>query len=1062
MNRYRMQFLKICGLITSALLMVVVANAQSSETDSKDADAQNVSEKSFLVMKGRVVDASTKQGFAGARLTVVSEKISAMTEDDGAFEIKVPRKDVSFLVEAPGYQTQMVALKGRSELTVYMLKPVGKTAFYDDAVFSPNGFSSIADFSPNILTIDEDITARMAGHLRAITHSGIPGGGSAIFVNGLNSLNATAQPLYIVDGVIWQVQDGDASMHEGFFKNPLAVIDPNDVQKITVLKTGTSLYGAKGANGVVLIDTKRGVSMATSVAASMSIGYRSPFNSIPVMDADNYRVYASDVLSQKFSNSSAVDKYRFLDDDPSRSYYKSVHNNTDWLDLINRGAMMQNYGISVQGGDDIALYSLSLGYAQGDGNIKNTEFNRLNVRFNSDVKMSERLSMKFDIGFAQTIHDLRNDGIDSVSSPYYLALIKSPLYKEYLYTNSGNLSTRLSNVDELRVGNPLALINAGRGESKQYALNTVLRPSYTILPNKLEISALFAFVWNKLDENSFVPDYGTVEQSLYNEQGEIYGIGLNRVQDLMNRHTSVSAEARLDWNVVKNSVHNLDVYGGYRFFSDTYRSHYDNGYNVDDKTAQVKAAALNKYATGIDDSWKSMSWYANVDYAYLNRYLLNVTTALDGSSRFGTDANNALHMGGIAWGCFPSVSAGWILSSESFMKNIQPVNYFKLSAGYGISGNDNLPNNANRTFFSSMKFNGGAYGLVLSNIGNEQLKWEQTAMSFAGFDASFFNNLWWLKGKIYASTTSDLLTRKKLNEEAGLMYYWCNEGELSNKGYELSTGLRLLDLRDWKVNFGASMGHYKNEITSLPNGSFPTEIAGAVILTEEGQPAGVFYGYKTKGVLASKAEAQDANLFIMSKSGQLKAFEAGDMYFAEVKQDGIIDENDMQVIGDPNPDLYGNFNFNVNWKKFSLDALFTYSYGNDVYNALRANLESGKNEYNASTAMQNRWVAEGQVTSIPRATYGDPMGNARFSDRWIEDGSYLRFKSLSLSYTLPLQLTYIQGLTVWGSVSNIYTFTKYLGADPEFAYGNNVLYQGIDAGLIPQTRSFNIGVKINL
>jgi hypothetical protein len=208
--------------------------------------------------------------------------------------------------------------------------------------------------------------------------------------------------------------------------------------------------------------------------------------------------------------------------------------------------------------------------------------------------------------------------------------------------------------------------------------------------------------------------------------------------------------------------------------------------------------------------------------------------------------------------------------------------------------------------------------------------------------------------------------------------------------------------------------------------------------------------------------ASEANLSIRNVSGQLVPFEAGDMRFEEVVVDHVIDENDRQIIGDPNPDIYGSFNMDFSWKRFILRALFTYSYGNDVYNALRANLEAGKSPHNQSTAMQNRWVANGQVTDIPQATYGDPMGNSRFSDRWIEDGSYLKFKSLSLSYTLPLQLSFLQEVSVWGSMSNIVTWTNYLGVDPEFAFGNNVLYQGIDAGLVPQTQMFNVGVKVNL
>lgn len=258
------------------------------------------------------------------------------------------------------------------------------------------------------------------------------------------------------------------------------------------------------------------------------------------------------------------------------------------------------------------------------------------------------------------------------------------------------------------------------------------------------------------------------------------------------------------------------------------------------------------------------------------------------------------------------------------------------------------------------------------------------------------------------------------------------------------------------------LGHYKNKIVSLAGGSYTTDFQGARILTAENSPAGVFYGYKTKGVFSTSEEAAAAGLSLRSESGELIPFSAGDMRFEEVVEDHIINEKDLQVIGDPNPDLYGNFNFNLRYKNLTLETLFTYSYGNDAYNGLRANLESGSNIYNQATSMQNRWVANGQKTDIPRAVYKDPMGNSRFSDRWIEDASFLKFKTLSVSYKVPLNLSYLQEITVWGTVNNLFTLTKYKGADPEFSYGNSVLYQGIDAGLTPQSRSFLIGVRVNL
>ncbi|KAA6301236.1 MAG: TonB-dependent receptor SusC [Candidatus Ordinivivax streblomastigis] len=1053
--------MKVVALVVLALSISTRLSAQLVEDKSSPVGYTNQVFVTLVpgtwganyTIKGQVVDLATQKGFAGVRISVLNTKLTAMSDEEGRFEIKVPNTDVTFSVDAPGYQSQLVPLQGRAGvITIGMLRQTGAAAFYDGTEFSTTGVNSVSDFSNHILTIDEDLTARLGGQVRSIIHSGTPASGSAVFARGFNSLNATSQPLYVVDGIVWQSHES-VSANRGFYNNPLAVIDPKDVEKITVLKGGSSIYGSKGANGVILIDTKRSRSQATAITVDLGWGYRLPFKSIPVMNGNEYLSYVSDIISGKSTDVNAVERYKFLENDPAKSYYKDNHNNTDWLSLINQSALTQNYGISVQGGDDIALYAISVGYAGSEGNVENTDFDRFNFRINSDISLTKAFKLAFDVAFTQTHNNLRNDGIDNISSPVYLSLIKSPLYNPYDHNANGSLSSRLKNYDELGIGNPLALIDNGIGETKNYAMNTSVLPTYTF-SDKLKASLLFSYGWRKLNENTFTPDLGVAESPLYNELGEIYAESKNFVQDRMDTHTSIIVDGNVNWVALKDATNSLSFLGGYRFYSDSYKSHFATGHNTgSDNISQLSNTDINlRTSDGLNDNWRSMSWYANGDYAFKSKYLLSASVAADASSRFG----------GKAWGTFPSASAGWIISSEEFMQNVDFINFLKLTAGYSLSGNDDIPNYASRTYFSSIAYTVSTTGLILGNIGNPNLKWETTGMATAGLDFSMFNNRWNVKAEYYTSTTKDLLTQKQLKDVAGLKYYWSNDGELKNTGFEVSTNVRVVNGRDWKLDFGASIGHYKNEITSLANGSFITEVVGAQVLTQVGQPAGVFYGYKTDGVFSTTDAAATANLSIRNAAGQLIPFEAGDERFAQIVNDGVIDEKDRQIIGDPNPDFYGNFNFNLSWKSFTLSALFTYSQGNEVYDALRANLESGNSADNQSTAMRYRWVANGQTTNIPRATYGDPMGNARFSDRWIEDGSYLRFKSLALEYKLPVHLDFLQGISVWGSVNNIYTFTKYLGSDPEVAYGNSVFYQGIDAGLVPQTRAFNLGVKINL
>ena len=294
---------------------------------------------------------------------------------------------------------------------------------------------------------------------------------------------------------------------------------------------------------------------------------------------------------------------------------------------------------------------------------------------------------------------------------------------------------------------------------------------------------------------------------------------------------------------------------------------------------------------------------------------------------------------------------------------------------------------------------------------------------------------------------------------------WTNGGKLENKGFDVTANVKVLNLKDLQWQVGASVGHYKNKITELPDGAQykDTEVYGGTVRTQVGQAANVFYGYQTEGVFATTAEADAAALYILADNGvDRNYFKAGDMHFTDFNGDHQITEADRIIIGDPNPDIYGNIFTAVSYKRFKLDARFNYSMGNDVYNYQRSQLEAGSRFMNQTTALNRRWQMEGQQTDIPQITFQDPMGNSRFSDRWIEDGSYLRLKAVTLSYDLPLKSEYIQGVQFWIQANNVFTLTKYLGADPEFTMTSNVIGQGVDLGQLSQSRSFVAGVKINL
>jgi hypothetical protein len=356
-----------------------------------------------------------------------------------------------------------------------------------------------------------------------------------------------------------------------------------------------------------------------------------------------------------------------------------------------------------------------------------------------------------------------------------------------------------------------------------------------------------------------------------------------------------------------------------------------------------------------------------------------------------------------------------------------------------------------------------ASSLSIGNIGNTELKWETTRRLTAGLRANFLDNRVSLSFNVFKSWTSNLLSLQQLAWTSGLQQNWCNDGKLENGGFDVAASVKVLNLKDWRWEIGASVGHYSNKVKALPNGnSFTTPMYGATILTEVGQPVGLFYGWRTNGVYATAAEAKASNLCVLKENGDKEYFQAGDMRFVDVDGNGIIDNADRQIIGNPNPDIYGNLRTSLNWKNITLNAVFNYSLGNDVFNYQRSLLEGGSLFVNQTTAVNSRWTTEGQQTAVPRVSYRDPLGNARFSDRWIENGSYMRLSSLTISYYIPVRSTYLQGITVWGNGSNLFTISRYLGSDPDCTVAGSILAQGIDRGVVAAGRSFSLGVNINL
>lgn len=1039
------------------------------------------------MLHGVVVDQVSKKPLAGIQLKVLGyDRYSAMTGADGKFTIKVPEFATTLFVHSPSFMSQQVAINAKdteNEIKVLMMQEKFRPMYTEGTTYTAQaGF----DAEAKDVTIESDIENILGADVRTVTRSAAPGIGATMFVRGLSSINANAQPLIVVDGVEQDMQQNRLSLHSGQINNILANIAPEDIASVKVLKNATALYGARGGNGVILITTKRGKSMATRIDANISAGVSLVPQLPTMMNASQYRNYATEILGTvpENINRDTPISFRFLNDDPNNYYYHTYHNDTDWTDYVYDTAMTQNYNINVQGGDDIGMYNLSVGYVKAESTAKNNDFDRMNVRFNTDINILYNLNTKFDISISRTNSKVFDDGAmedlsaGAITSPTFLSLIKSPIVSPYQYNAIvGGFTSLLCDYDDIYsqlgsgygLANPVAILNNANGDNKNKAENTYfnvrVEPTWTI-NNSLSLTSMFSYTLDRNSQRYHRPFVGVPSFEISN-----LGTVTSMAASLFSKEINVVSDTHIDWKH-QYGKHNLAAFGGFKY---TYFSFDDNNlkteYNTttNDKNPALSASSGYQHIKGNNDVWKNLQWYGNVDYNYMNRYFATVSLSAEANSRFGAKSGD-LDLCGVAWALFPSVQLGWVMTNESWFPRDLGVNYLRVNAGYDMSGNDDISNYAARTSLSAVRFNYNAIGLQLTNIGNDEIKWETNHKFNVGLQAYMLNNRLGVDFNYYVNKTKDLLTLQTFkNPIGGINNYWTNGGEIKNEGFELSVTTKPVVTRNWNVEVGASVGHYANKVTKLPDGDYTSSVYGDNnILTSVGNPVGLFYGYKTAGVFATDAEAKaagkDGYLYMEDNAGIRNDFKAGDVHFIDQNNDGKISELDKVVIGDPNPDIYGNIFATINYKNLTLTMGWNYSLGNDVYNYQRSILNSGSTFYNQQVAEVAHWRYEGQQTDYPRLAYGDPMGNNRFSDRWIEDGSYLRLKTLNLSYKVPVpgSWTWLQGLTIWAQANNLLTFTKYLGSDPEFSIGNGVLYQGIDCGNIAQGRSFQCGVKINL
>ncbi|HRZ98693.1 MAG TPA: TonB-dependent receptor plug domain-containing protein, partial [Paludibacter sp.] len=683
MNRSKNLFIKICAL----LVLIMFYPENNLKAQNKSVNPQNI-------LKGVILDANTGKPIAAAQISVLYKNLSTVSDEKGVFRLLNTTATDVIQVNAFDYSVREYPVQGNDSLIIKLYPDVFSN--YYKQIDGLNGSvnnsaltSSIKGINKigfsEVVSPDDILLSELGGDVRNIKRSAVSGMGSSLFIRGLNSINANAQPLYIIDGVIWNNLYDVSSIHDGFFSNPLTNIDITDIESITVIKDGTSVYGSKASNGIVQIKTKRGSNMATKINLNIVTGITTSPQTMPVMNADQYRIYVSEILGSAGLTNNEIAQLPYLNDDPMRSTYKLYHNNTNWNDEIYQNGVSTNYSINVNGGDEKALYYFSLGYTGNDGVVKSTDFQRYNMRLNADVSMTKAITLGINIGIASINRRVIDDGVNAYTSPTWLSLIKSPFLSPTNYTSLGDKTSEYTFTDIFDVGNPGGVIKFANNTVKQYRFNVGIKPVIQITPN-FTLTEQLDYNLNKTNEDYYRP-YLYSTPVFIQRIGNSYNARMSQVM----RNNSIFSDTRLNYQKKLDEFNRINAFIGTRYIYEYFESDYVEGHNsLNNSSNNLVGGFKNLLTDGVNNLRKSISHYANVDYSYDNRYFLNAVLSIDGSSRFGTETKSGFNLFGHSWGVFPSINGAWLISSEKFMSTLSGINLLKFRAGYGITGNDNI------------------------------------------------------------------------------------------------------------------------------------------------------------------------------------------------------------------------------------------------------------------------------------------------------------------------------------------------------------------------------------
>lgn len=980
-------------------------------------------------LSGTVIDQKTKEPIPGAIVQIEGVTHQVQTDSRGKFDFVTGQKfPYTLIISYIGYEKNRVIANG-TPITIELKEQVNElngvvvvgygTQKRSDLTGAVSSVSQSALKQP-VTSIDQALKGAAAG-VQVTQTSGQPGGGVSIRIRGGASIQGGNEPLYVIDGFPLYNSSSSTGVLSGTPTNPLASINPGDIESVDILKdaSATAIYGSRGANGVVIITTKKGKADRSTIAYEASFGTQSVLKTIDVLGAKDFAVLRNEVL---FDAKPAGGAYQYL----SQTEIDKLGEGTRWQQEAFRHAPTQNHQLSISGGSQKVQYLLSGNYLKQDGIIKNTDFSRISFRANVDAKPSE----KFKVSASLTAN--KSDANVAPSGIIGSLLIMPPTATVYDPDGSYTLRNPFENI----FANPIATLKETINKSTINRLLGSAFGEYSIIKD-LNFKVLLGVDVSNQKEKYYVPS--TIYEGRTSNGSA--SLGALNYYSWLNENT-------LTYNK-SIGKHNLDALIGFtqqEASNESFKAGAEQFVSNDLTYNSLQSGSILVRPNSDAYSWVLHSYLARINYNYNNLYYLTSSLRKDGSSRFGK--NNK-------WGSFPSLAASWRISNEGFFKPLlDKINDLKLRASFGTTGNLEIGQYQSlSTLYSLNYLLGGSVltGFAANRIPNDNLGWETTYQYDAGLDIAFFNKRLLLTLDGYYKKTTDLLLNVEIPWTTGYSSSLQNYGSVENKGLEL--GIRTKNLTGefhWDTELNVSVN--RNKVLTIGNGA-SSYISGNYVI-QVGKPLGTFYGTVTDGILQTGEEATKGKF-----TGNA-APKAGDRLYKDVSGDGTFTTAaDRAIIGNAQPDFIFGLSNNFSWKGFDLSVFLQGSYGNKIINSNRQTLEMFTGQQNASTVALERWTAAHPSTTIPRAKL-DPA--PIFSNRFVEDGSFLRLKSVTLGYTIPKELTNklsLHTVSIYVTGQNLLTWTNYTGFDPEVTSGSNVS-PGTDSGIYPISKTILAGIRV--